>query len=140
MDTLGNDALAIMDALGLDKVNWCGISMGGMVGQWLGANAPERIEKLILANTRVGDEDVRLLGQQRAQAVDADPRRQHGQRRQQPAQRSGHVQSRSFGCVTLQGGFNMLYPIAATVYPDKVRATEHGCWSNSSHCIALTLS
>jgi 3-oxoadipate enol-lactonase len=51
MDTLGNDALAIMDALGLDKVNWCGISMGGMVGQWLGANAPDRIEKLILANT-----------------------------------------------------------------------------------------
>ena len=31
--------------------HWCGLSMGGMVGQWLGANAPERIEKLILANT-----------------------------------------------------------------------------------------
>ena len=51
MDTLGNDALAIMDALGLDKVNWCGISMGGMVGQWLGANAPDRIERLVLTNT-----------------------------------------------------------------------------------------
>jgi 3-oxoadipate enol-lactonase len=51
MDTLGRDALAIMDALGLDKVHWCGLSMGGMVGQWLGANAPERINKLILSNT-----------------------------------------------------------------------------------------
>jgi 3-oxoadipate enol-lactonase len=51
METLGRDALAIMDTLGLDKVNWCGISMGGMVGQWLGANAPERIDKLILSNT-----------------------------------------------------------------------------------------
>jgi 3-oxoadipate enol-lactonase len=51
METLGRDALAIMDALGLDRVNWCGISMGGMVGQWLGANTPERIEKLILSNT-----------------------------------------------------------------------------------------
>jgi 3-oxoadipate enol-lactonase len=51
MDTLGRDALAIMDALGLDKVHWCGLSMGGMVGQWLGANATERIEKLILSNT-----------------------------------------------------------------------------------------
>jgi 3-oxoadipate enol-lactonase len=51
MDTLGRDALAIMDALGLDKVHWCGISMGGMVGQWLGAHAPERIETLILSNT-----------------------------------------------------------------------------------------
>src|SRR5215813_3833185 len=32
-------------------VNWCGLSMGGMVGQWLGANAPERIERLVLTNT-----------------------------------------------------------------------------------------
>jgi len=32
-------------------MNWCGLSMGGMVGQWLGANAPGRIDKLILSNT-----------------------------------------------------------------------------------------
>lgn len=51
VDDFGRDALAIMDALGLKKVNWCGLSMGGMVGQWLGANAPERIEKLIMSNT-----------------------------------------------------------------------------------------
>ena len=31
--------------------NWCGLSMGGMDGQWLGANAPDRVEKLVLANT-----------------------------------------------------------------------------------------
>jgi len=40
-----------MDGLGVAKVSWCGLSMGGMVGQWLGANAPERIERLVLANT-----------------------------------------------------------------------------------------
>ncbi len=51
METFGRDALAIMDALGLDKVHWCGLSMGGMVGQWLAANAPDRIDKLILSNT-----------------------------------------------------------------------------------------
>jgi 3-oxoadipate enol-lactonase len=51
MDTLGRHALAIMDALGLDKVHWCGLSMGGMVGQWLGAHAPHRIDRLILSNT-----------------------------------------------------------------------------------------
>jgi 3-oxoadipate enol-lactonase len=51
MEMLGRDALAVMDGLGLKKVNWCGLSMGGMVGQWLGANAPERIDKLILSNT-----------------------------------------------------------------------------------------
>jgi 3-oxoadipate enol-lactonase len=51
MEMLGRDALAIMDGLGLKKVSWCGLSMGGMVGQWLGANAPERIERLVLSNT-----------------------------------------------------------------------------------------
>ena len=51
MERLGTDALAIMDGLGIKKLNWCGLSMGGMVGMWLGANAPERIDKLILSNT-----------------------------------------------------------------------------------------
>jgi len=51
MERLGRDVLAILDALDIEKINWCGLSLGGMVGQWLGANAPERIEKLILSNT-----------------------------------------------------------------------------------------
>jgi 3-oxoadipate enol-lactonase len=51
MEMLGRDVLAVLDALRIDKINWCGLSMGGMVGMWLGANAPERINKLILSNT-----------------------------------------------------------------------------------------
>ena len=51
MERLGRDVLAVVDGLKIKKFNWCGLSMGGMVGQWLGANAPERIEKLILSNT-----------------------------------------------------------------------------------------
>src|SRR6266508_700751 len=51
MERLGRDVLAVLDALGLERINWCGLSMGGMVGQWLGANAPERIERLVLTNT-----------------------------------------------------------------------------------------
>ena len=51
MERLGRDVLAILDGLRLAKINWCGLSMGGMVGQWLGANAPERIERLVLTNT-----------------------------------------------------------------------------------------
>lgn len=51
VDDFGRDALAIMDGLGLGTVHWCGLSMGGMVGQWLGANAPERIDKLVMSNT-----------------------------------------------------------------------------------------
>jgi 3-oxoadipate enol-lactonase len=51
MERLGRDVLAVLDALGLERINWCGLSMGGMVGQWLGAQAPNRIDKLILSNT-----------------------------------------------------------------------------------------
>lgn len=51
MERFGKDVLAILDDLNIDKVHWCGVSMGGMVGQWLGANAPERVGKLVLANT-----------------------------------------------------------------------------------------
>jgi len=51
MERLGRDALAVLDDLRINKVNWCGLSMGGMVGQWLGANAPERIERLVLTST-----------------------------------------------------------------------------------------
>jgi 3-oxoadipate enol-lactonase len=51
MEMLGRDVLAILDALKLGKISWCGLSMGGMVGMWLGANAPDRIDRLVLANT-----------------------------------------------------------------------------------------
>lgn len=51
MERLGRDVLSILDKLGIDKTHWCGLSMGGMVGQWLGANAADRIGKLILSNT-----------------------------------------------------------------------------------------
>jgi 3-oxoadipate enol-lactonase len=51
MERFGRDVLAILDELNIDKVHWCGLSMGGMVGQWLGANAPERMDRIVLANT-----------------------------------------------------------------------------------------
>jgi len=51
MERLGRDVLGVLDGLGIGKINWCGLSMGGMVGMWLGANAGNRIEKLILSNT-----------------------------------------------------------------------------------------
>ena len=51
MERFGRDVLAILDDLNIEKTHWCGLSMGGMIGQWLGANAPERFGKLVLANT-----------------------------------------------------------------------------------------
>ena len=51
LDRLGRDVLELLDALGLDRVNFCGLSLGGMTGQWLGVHAPERLDRLVLANT-----------------------------------------------------------------------------------------
>ncbi len=51
VEQLGNDVLALADGLGLGKFAFCGLSMGGAIGQWLAANASDRIERLILANT-----------------------------------------------------------------------------------------
>jgi 3-oxoadipate enol-lactonase len=51
LDDLGRDALALMDALGVTKAHFLGLSMGGLVGQWLMLHAPERLGKVVLANT-----------------------------------------------------------------------------------------
>ena len=51
IEKLGRDALAILDKLGVEKAHWVGLSKGGMVGQWLLANAPARIVRAVLANT-----------------------------------------------------------------------------------------
>jgi 3-oxoadipate enol-lactonase len=51
MDDLGQDVLTLIDRLGLERVSYCGLSIGGMVGQWLAINAPDRIDRLILICT-----------------------------------------------------------------------------------------
>jgi 3-oxoadipate enol-lactonase len=48
---LGADVLALLDAHEIDRAAYCGISMGGMIGMWLAANAPHRISALGLCCT-----------------------------------------------------------------------------------------
>lgn len=48
---LGGDVLDLMDALELERASYCGLSIGGMVGMWLAAHAPERIDRLVLLCT-----------------------------------------------------------------------------------------
>jgi 3-oxoadipate enol-lactonase len=48
---LGRDVLALLDRLGIEQASYCGLSIGGMVGQWLAINVPHRITKLILICT-----------------------------------------------------------------------------------------
>jgi 3-oxoadipate enol-lactonase len=51
IEDLARDVLALLDALEIERASYCGLSIGGMVGMWLGANAPERIERLVLLCT-----------------------------------------------------------------------------------------
>jgi len=51
VEQLGRDALALVDALKISQFAFCGLSMGGAVGQWLALNAPQRLTHLVLANT-----------------------------------------------------------------------------------------
>jgi 3-oxoadipate enol-lactonase len=51
VDRLGRDVIELLDSLQIGRVHFLGLSLGGMVGQWLGIHAPERIDRLILSNT-----------------------------------------------------------------------------------------
>ena len=51
MDLLADDAVGVMDALDLKSVHFCGLSMGGMIGQVLGAKQAHRLRSLILCST-----------------------------------------------------------------------------------------
>lgn len=51
IDDLAGDVLELMDRLALERASFCGLSIGGMVGMWLGAHAPERIDRLVLLCT-----------------------------------------------------------------------------------------
>lgn len=70
LDELGRDVLAIADRLGLERFLFCGLSMGGLTGQWLGVHAPERVSSLVLANTsahfppaEMWDERIKMVGE-----------------------------------------------------------------------------
>lgn len=47
----GRDLVRLLDRLQLERVSFCGLSLGGMVGQWLGVHAPERVDRLVLCCT-----------------------------------------------------------------------------------------
>lgn len=51
LDRLGRDVVELLDALGLQRVHMLGLSLGGIVAQWLAIHVPERIDRLVLSNT-----------------------------------------------------------------------------------------
>lgn len=58
MADLAGDAIALLDHLGLERVAWCGLSLGGMVGMYLGSEAPHRLTSLTLCCTTANFPDL----------------------------------------------------------------------------------
>ncbi|WP_222911729.1 3-oxoadipate enol-lactonase [Pseudomonas sp. DNDY-54] len=60
IEQLGRDVLGLADALGIDRFAFCGLSMGGLIGQWLGIHAGERLTRLVVCNTgaKIGTDEV----------------------------------------------------------------------------------
>lgn len=57
---LGGDVLALLDHVGIARAHFCGLSMGGLTGIWLGINYPSRLNRLVLCNTaaRIGTNEI----------------------------------------------------------------------------------
>jgi 3-oxoadipate enol-lactonase len=67
---LGRDVLALLDELGIERASFAGLSIGGMVGMWLAANAPQRVDRLVLVCTSAHP-DAEQAWRQRATRVRA---------------------------------------------------------------------
>jgi len=51
VEMLGKDILGLADALEIPQFAFCGLSLGGAIGQWVAVHAPQRVTHLVLANT-----------------------------------------------------------------------------------------
>ncbi len=71
IEMLGRDAVGLLDACGIDKARFCGLSKGGMVGQWLGANAGDRMISLALCDTAASMDGGAAAWQERIDTVEA---------------------------------------------------------------------
>ena len=60
IEQLGGDVLALLDALHIERAHFCGLSMGGLIGQWLGIHAGSRLHSLVVCNTaaKIGEPSV----------------------------------------------------------------------------------
>lgn len=59
IDDLGQQVIDLMDSLNIETAYFCGLSMGGLIGQWLGINHPKRFKKIVLSNTgaKIGNDE-----------------------------------------------------------------------------------
>jgi 3-oxoadipate enol-lactonase / 4-carboxymuconolactone decarboxylase len=73
LDDLGQDALRLADELGIARFAFCGLSLGGMIAQWLAVAAPERVTAVVLANTSARPEAERMEARRKTVLADGMP-------------------------------------------------------------------
>jgi 3-oxoadipate enol-lactonase len=69
---LGTDVLSMLNSHGITSAAFCGVSLGGMTGLWLAANAPERISSLVVCCTAITPMPSRQAWLDRAALVRSD--------------------------------------------------------------------
>jgi pimeloyl-ACP methyl ester carboxylesterase len=85
---MADDALGVLDALGIAKAHVCGASMGGMIGQALAARAPDRVRSLTLMLTSSGARHLPQASLEVQRALLNRPRRGSG-----PQDVVGHLEA-----------------------------------------------
>jgi 3-oxoadipate enol-lactonase len=93
IELLARDILDLIGKTRRERFSYCGLSLGGMIGQWMGAYASERIDGLVLANTSPHVPDPSVFGDRIRTVLD------HGMSAIEP-----QVMSRCFSPHTLAAG------------------------------------
>jgi 3-oxoadipate enol-lactonase len=59
IEMLGKDAIGLLDALNIRRVLCCGLSLGGVIAQWLGVHARDRLNAIVISNSaaKIGNDD-----------------------------------------------------------------------------------
>ena len=70
LEQLGEDAVGLLDALNIQVVQWVGLSIGGMIGQYLALNHADRLRSLVLCDTAAAiEEEAQAMRQQRIETA-----------------------------------------------------------------------
>jgi len=74
IEQFARDVLALADDLDIQTFAFCGLSLGGMIGQWLGMHAADRVTRLVLANTTSRVADPSVMEERRRKVLDGGMR------------------------------------------------------------------
>jgi pimeloyl-ACP methyl ester carboxylesterase len=70
--TMADDAVGLLNHLGIDKAHILGMSLGGIVAQEIAINYPEKVEKLVLVCTTTGDDEITNVHPDMLKALDLE--------------------------------------------------------------------